>query len=95
MFSPIANRRTTPPCPGDDRSLARGDVVQRHHPFDPAVVVDVGVGVDHGGHRFVGDVLTEEVQALACRLDTAHRVDDDQPVVALAVRFPMSLLRTW
>ena len=37
------------------------------HALDAAVVVDVGVGVDHRHDRLVADVLAEQVHALPRR----------------------------
>ena len=67
----------------DDRHLARGHVGDVDDALDAAVMVDVGVGVDHGRHRLVTDVLTEHLHALGGGLHPAHAVDDDQTVVAL------------
>ncbi len=68
---------------GDDRDLARGHVLGAHHTLDAAVVVDVGVGVDHGRDGLVADMLADQAHGLARGLDRGHAVDDHQSGVAL------------
>ena len=82
MFSPNAclSKRMTR---RDDLHLPRGHVLRVDDALDAAEVVDVGVGVDHGLDRLVADVLADDLHALPRRLDTGHRVDDDQTRLAL------------
>lgn len=76
----LVERRDRARC--DDRHLPRGHVGRVDHALDPAVMVDVGVGVDHRDHRLVADMLPEQGHALLRRFDPAHAVDDDQAVFA-------------
>jgi hypothetical protein len=63
---------------GDDRHLARADVGLVDDALHAAVVVDVGVGVDHRGDRLVAHVLADQRHALLCGLDACHAVDHHQ-----------------
>lgn len=67
----------------NDRHLARGHVFDVHDAFDTAVMVDVGMGVDHRHYRLVADMLTEQVQALLGAFNPGHAVDDHQAIVTL------------
>ena len=63
--------------------LARPHILFRDHALHTAVVVDMGMGVDHPGDRFVADVLADQRHALASTFDPGHAVDHDEPVDAL------------
>jgi hypothetical protein len=73
----------------DDRDLPRGNVILLDRAFDPAVVIEMSVGVDHRGHRLVVTGLgAEQRQARLGDVDNGGGVDDDQTVGASTmVRF--------
>jgi hypothetical protein len=68
---------------GNDRHATGPDVGLVDDALDAAIMVEVGVGVDHPRHRLLVDMLVEQSERLPRRGDRVARVDDDQPLGAV------------
>jgi hypothetical protein len=68
-----------------------GDLARRHigfvrHPFDTAIMVGVGMGIDHGDDRSPRPMLVVEVQSSSGGFGRKQRIDHDEPGVAFDQR---------